>query len=93
MHLGSTVTTAGFWIGTLLPVVYIPVFLTGIDSIARLSLFVGLVTVNVAALVVGHDYRGSRSQPANGASSSREPESRSGSGSGSGPGSGPGPRS
>lgn len=56
MHLGSTITGVGFWLGTLLPIVYLPVFLTGIDSIGRLALFVGLVVVNVLALVVGHDY-------------------------------------
>ncbi|APW96410.1 hypothetical protein CHINAEXTREME_00925 [Halobiforma lacisalsi AJ5] len=62
MHLGSTVTTLGFWIGTLLPIAYLPVFLTGIDSVARLSLFLGLLTINVVALVVGHDYPASRSR-------------------------------
>lgn len=62
MHLGSTVTAIGFWIGTLLPLAYLPVFLTGIDSIARFSLFLALVAINVVALVVGHDYPSSRSR-------------------------------
>lgn len=61
MHLGSTITGAGFWLGTLLPVAYLPVFLTGIDSISRLALLFGLVAVNVLALVVGHDYSPSSS--------------------------------
>ncbi|EMA40227.1 hypothetical protein [Halobiforma nitratireducens] len=62
MHLGSTVTTLGFWIGTLLPFTYFPVILAGIDSIARLSLFLGLLIINVVALVVGHDYPASRTR-------------------------------
>lgn len=62
MHLGSTVTTLGFWIGTLLPIAYLPVFLTGIDSVGRLSLLLGLLAINVVALVVGHDYPASRSR-------------------------------
>ena len=56
MHLGSTITGVGFWLGTLLPVAYLPVFLTGIDSTSRLALFLGLVALNVLALVIGHDY-------------------------------------
>ncbi len=63
MQLGSAVTAAGFWLGTLLPVAYLPVFLTGIDSAAGLSIFLGLVAVNVVALVVGHEYPSSRSDP------------------------------
>ena len=59
MHLGSTVTMISFWLGTLLPIVYLPVFLTGIDSITRFSLFLGLIAVNVVALVVGHNYQNS----------------------------------
>ncbi|NGM69840.1 hypothetical protein G6M89_12615 [Natronolimnobius sp. AArcel1] len=56
MHLGSTLTGVGFWLGTLLPVAYLPIFVSGIDSMTRLGLFVGLVTVNVIALAIGQDY-------------------------------------
>lgn len=62
MHLQHSVTAAGFWLGTLLPVVYVPVILAGIDSMSRLSLFVALLAVHALALVVGHDYSGSRSR-------------------------------
>lgn len=62
MHLNRSVTAAGFWLGTLLPVVYFPVILAGIDSMGRLSLFLGLLVLHVLALVVGHDYSGSRSR-------------------------------
>ncbi|MFC6763680.1 hypothetical protein [Natrinema soli] len=62
MHLRHSVTAAGFWLGTLLPIVYVPVILAGIDSMSRLSLFVALLTVHALALIVGHDYSGSRSR-------------------------------
>ena len=60
MSLSSTVTAIGFWVGALLPFVYLPVFLTGVDSLSRLLLFFALIAINVVALVVGHDYPGSR---------------------------------
>lgn len=62
MHLSHSVTAAGFWLGTLLPIVYVPVILAGIDSMSRLSMFVALLLVHALALVVGHDYGGSRSR-------------------------------
>lgn len=62
MSLGSTVTAIGFWLGALLPFVYLPVFVTGVDTITRLSLFLGLLAINVVALVVGHDYPETRSR-------------------------------
>ncbi|USZ70579.1 hypothetical protein [Natronosalvus halobius] len=62
MYLGETVTTVGFWVGTLLPFVYVPVFLTGLNSTTRLGIFFALVAFNVLALVVGHDYSGSQPQ-------------------------------
>lgn len=61
MGPADAITAAGFWIGTLLPVAYLPVVLAGIDSAARLSVFVGLLAINVVALVVGHEYPASRS--------------------------------
>ncbi len=57
MTAESTVTTAGFWLGALLPFLYLPLFVAGIDSLARFLLLVGLLLLNVLALVVGHDYR------------------------------------
>ncbi|GAB3672535.1 hypothetical protein [Halopiger thermotolerans] len=55
-RLGSTVSALGFWIGALFPIAYLPVFATGVDSPGRLSLLLGLVAINVLALVIGHDY-------------------------------------
>ncbi|ELY44314.1 hypothetical protein [Natronorubrum sulfidifaciens] len=62
MHLENSVTAVGFWLGTLLPVAYFPVFLSGIDSTGSLSVFLALLALHVTALVIGHDYPGSRSQ-------------------------------
>lgn len=62
MSAGSTITAIGFWVGALLPFVYLPVFVTGIDSATRLLLFVGFIAVNVVALIVGHDYPETRSR-------------------------------
>ena len=62
MHLGNSVTAAGFWLGTLLPIAYLPVFLSGIDSAGALSVLLTLLTVHATALVIGHDYTGSRSR-------------------------------
>ncbi|MFP9192310.1 hypothetical protein [Natronosalvus vescus] len=60
MSLGQTITAVGFWVGTLLPFAYVPVFLTGLNSTTRLGLFVALVAINVVALIVGHEYPDSR---------------------------------
>lgn len=60
MAIRSTITAIGFWLGALLPVAYLPVFLAGLDSMTRVSVFVALLVLNVVALVVGHDYPGTR---------------------------------
>ncbi|ELY42891.1 hypothetical protein [Natronorubrum tibetense] len=62
VHLGHAITAAGFWLGTLLPVAYLPVFLAGIDSVATLSILVGLLTIHALALIVGHEYPSSRTR-------------------------------
>lgn len=62
MHLGNAVTAVGFWLGALLPVAYLPVFLSGIDSAETLSIFCGLLAIHALALIVGHDYTGSRTR-------------------------------
>lgn len=62
MHGWSIVTAVGFWLGTILPVFYLPVFITGIDSVETLTLLLALLIVHALALVVGHEYDGSRSQ-------------------------------
>ncbi|ARS89526.1 hypothetical protein [Natrarchaeobaculum aegyptiacum] len=61
MRLRDAITAASFWVATVMPLTYVPVFLLGLDSAFTFSLFLGLLVVNVVALVVGHEYPGSRS--------------------------------
>lgn len=46
---------AGFWSAILLPVIYVPMLVSGAVA-ARPSAFVTLLAVHAAALVAGHDY-------------------------------------
>lgn len=57
MHVSSTVTAISFWLGTLLPVLYVPMFVLGLDSGPQFVAFLGVLAINVVALVIGHDYR------------------------------------
>lgn len=57
MSAGSLVTATGFWLGALLPVLYVPVILTGLDSRGSVSVFLVLFALHVVALVVGHEHR------------------------------------
>ena len=56
MRVRDAVVAAGFWIGTLLPVAYLPVFVVGIESATMLSIFLALLGLNCVALVVGRGY-------------------------------------
>ncbi|AGB14726.1 hypothetical protein Halru_0074 [Halovivax ruber XH-70] len=51
-----SLTAVSFWAGTLLPIVYLPLLLAGVDSGLRFGLLVALLALNVVALVLGHDY-------------------------------------
>lgn len=53
-----SLTAVSFWVGTLLPIVYLPLLLAGVDSGMRFGLLVALLALNVVALVLGHDYPG-----------------------------------
>ncbi|MCU4925410.1 hypothetical protein OB905_05325 [Halobacteria archaeon AArc-dxtr1] len=61
MTLTRLITATGFWVGALLPLVYLPVFVAGIDSATRFSMLLALLLVNVLALIVGHEYPETRS--------------------------------
>lgn len=54
--LGYPVRAIGFWAAVLLPFVLLTLVATGIAQQSPL-LLTGLVTANVAALVVGKDYK------------------------------------
>ena len=51
-----TVTTVAFWVAALLPAVYLPLLLAGVDSRSRFTLLLALLGLNAVALVLGHDY-------------------------------------
>jgi len=47
----------GFWSAVALPFLYMPLLLAGISSQAELLTFLGLLVLNLAALLAGHDHR------------------------------------
>lgn len=54
--LTGVVTFLAFWVGTLLPLTYVPLLAGGMLT-TRPTLFGILVVVNVAAMVLGHGYK------------------------------------
>lgn len=55
--LRTAIRALGFWLAVLLPLGYLPLLVTGIESASAALTFVALVAVNVCALVVGQPYR------------------------------------
>ncbi|WP_115864566.1 hypothetical protein [Halorussus litoreus] len=55
--LTTPVEVVGFWVAIALPFLYVPLLFTGISSNAELLTFVGLLALNVAALLAGHDHK------------------------------------
>ena len=54
--LTGIVTFLAFWVGTLLPLTYVPLLVGGVLTTRPLA-FGLLVVVNVAAMVLGHGYK------------------------------------
>ena len=52
-HVPELLSTLAFWGAIALPVVYLPLLVAGIDTPARLALFLGLFGLHVLALVGG----------------------------------------
>lgn len=46
-----------FWTAIALPFLYLPLLIVGLESVAELAVFLGLVALNVVAFVVGHRYK------------------------------------
>lgn len=46
-----------FWLAIALPFLYLPLLVDGFGGRAEMFAFVGLVVLNLVALVVGHEYR------------------------------------
>jgi len=55
--LTTPVEVLGFWSAVALPFLYLPLLFTGISSDAELLTFVGLLALNVAALLAGHGHK------------------------------------
>ncbi|MCU4751130.1 hypothetical protein OB919_03890 [Halobacteria archaeon AArc-curdl1] len=64
MGPSDVLTVVAFWLGALLPLAYLPVILTGLNSTTRLGLFLALLVLHVVALVVGHEYPRTRQRAA-----------------------------
>lgn len=55
--LVTPVEIVGFWAAVALPFLYVPLLFAGISSDAELLTFLGLLALNVAALLAGHGYK------------------------------------
>ena len=55
--LVSVVQASAFWGAILLPFVYVPLLVVGLDALDRQLLFAALVSLNVILLVIGHTHR------------------------------------
>lgn len=54
--LRSTLTTLGFWVAVVLPVCYLPLLVTNLETTSRSMAILALFGIHVLALVVGRDY-------------------------------------
>lgn len=46
-----------FWSAIVLPLLYIPLLVVGLDTAARSIAFLGLLSLNIVTLVISHSYR------------------------------------
>lgn len=51
------VSKVAFWVAIVLPVFYLPLFLSGIGTLTELFLFIGLLGIHVLVLIRGSDHR------------------------------------
>ncbi|WP_255198710.1 hypothetical protein [Halorarius litoreus] len=54
--LGTFVSFVAFWVGTLLPLSYVPLLAGGVLSTRPLA-FGALLLVNIVAMVLGHSHK------------------------------------
>jgi uncharacterized MAPEG superfamily protein len=54
--LTGPLSALSFWLAILLPVLYLPLLISGIESFRGLAVFVGIVGLHVLALIGGHPY-------------------------------------
>ncbi|WP_435154731.1 hypothetical protein [Haladaptatus sp. DFWS20] len=48
----------GFWAAITLPFLYVPLFVTGLDTPGEFQTFFILLALNLTALLLGHRHRG-----------------------------------
>ncbi len=53
----SVIQASAFWGAVLLPFVYVPLLVVGLDALDRQLLFAALVSLNIILLVIGHAHR------------------------------------
>ena len=51
------VETVSFWGAIVLPFVYLPMLLVGLETLERQLLFLGLLSLNVMMVVLGNQHR------------------------------------
>lgn len=56
-HVVTPVQLVGFWSAIALPFLYVPLVVTGLETTAELTVFLGLLAANVVAIALGHSYR------------------------------------
>jgi hypothetical protein len=55
--LTTPLEVVGFWSAIALPFLYVPLLFNGISSQGELLTFVGLLALNLAALLAGHSHK------------------------------------
>lgn len=53
----DSIIVLGFWASIVLPAIYLPLFLSGINTNQELFIFLSLFAGHVAALYIGQGYR------------------------------------
>lgn len=51
------VRAVSFWSAIVLPFLYIPLLVVGLDTVTRSVVFLGLLSLNIVALLSSHSYR------------------------------------
>ena len=51
------VEAVSFWGAVVLPLIYIPLLMLGVDTVETLLVFLALIALNVVLLIVGHSYQ------------------------------------
>lgn len=55
--LTAPLSALGFWLAIALPALYLPLFLTGLESASELLTFLGLFALHLLALFAGRSHR------------------------------------